>query len=128
MLSKERKLEIKHTLKNHIKDIETLRLLREQVNTFERLEKQYDVFDKTEKQKLIEKLKQYNDLLEKVGMLEVGIRLLNNKEWEKDREILENIYLYGYSITKTAYILGYTEKGIEKRLDKIYGKLNTFIR
>ena len=128
MISKKRKEYIKQTLRNHIKDIETLRLLREEIDVFNRLEKEGQVFDVTEKQKLVNKLKEQKRLLEKIGLLEVGIRLLNVKEWEKDKEILEHIYLYGYSITKTANLLGYVDKGIEKRLEKIYEKLDEFIR
>ena len=122
-----RKDEIKRYLSNHIFTLETIRLLREQLLVFERLESEGEKFTEAEREFTIQKLKKYQDLLETAGKLEIGIKLLNTKENEKDKEIVECIYLYGYSITKTAQQVGYSESAVKKRLDIIYGKLDKFI-
>ena len=122
-----RKEEIKKHLANHIFTLETIRLLREQLLVFERLETEGEKFTETERDFTIKKLKKYQELLETAGRLEIGIKLLNTKENEKDKEIVECIYLYGYSITKTAQQVGYSESAVKKRLDIIYDKLDKFI-
>ncbi|MEG0283637.1 MAG: hypothetical protein RR543_01430 [Erysipelotrichales bacterium] len=72
-------------------------------------------------------LNKHNELLKKIGMLEVGINCLHQKVHEVDKEILQCIYHYGYSITKTGYVLGYSERAIDNRLVKIYEKLDNYI-
>ena len=122
-----RKEEIKKILSDHIFNLETIRLLREELLVFERLESEGEKYSHEDKEFTIMKLKRYQELLDQVGRLEIAIKLLNTKENEKDKEIIEYIYLHGYSITKTAMQVGYSESAVKKRLNIIYDKLDKFL-
>ena len=122
-----RKEEIKKILSDHIFNLETIRLLREELLVFERLESEGEKYSHEDKEFTIMKLKRYQELLERAGRLEIAIKLLNTKENEKDKEIIECIYLRGYSITKTAMQVGYSDSAVKKRLNIIYDKIDKFL-
>lgn len=64
-----------------------------------------------------------SQLRNRVGILKNAVDNLNEKPYYKDKEIFECIYLKGYSRENTAYILGYSVSGIDKRLAIINEKL-----
>ncbi|WP_423363390.1 hypothetical protein [Mycoplasma sp. P36-A1] len=63
----------------------------------------------------------------RVGILKNAIDNLNEKPYDKDKEIFECIYLKGYSRENTAYLLGYSVSGIDKRIVIINDKLSNHL-
>ena len=125
-MTRQRKQLIKKRLKDFNSSKELIPIYSELISRYKEIGT-YAALDQYQ----LDELKEWEiyrlDLFKKVEVLEKGVELLNRKEDEMVKEIVEYTYIFGYSRTKIMHLTNYSEQRIKQILEVGYMRLNRFV-
>ncbi|MFV0395333.1 MAG: sigma factor-like helix-turn-helix DNA-binding protein [Coprobacillaceae bacterium] len=127
-MTKERKDEIKKTLKNYKSNMELVDVYNQLISRYEDIRnEQSGVLEDWQHKELIEWKRVRLELFKKVDSLEKGINCLNVHDEEKHKEIITAIYIKRWTRVKTAQELKVSEPRISQIIEEGINRLNLFV-